>query len=155
MKANPIKFNQKDAETFDKRAKDTIIELLSEYPYRAMENPNKYGIDILLFYDEIFTRSIEVETKRSFTTWDSLYPKIHIPERKRKFFTDSRSYFILLNLYFDKFLFIKGSKILECEVTNKFTSRSTVILDKFFQVPLEKFIKLEIENGKFLKVEEE
>jgi len=154
MIANPIKYNESDARTFDKRAKDTIIELLSEHPYRAMENPNRYGIDILLYFDEIFVKSIEVETKRSFTTWESLYPKVHIPERKRKFFNDSRSYFLLLNLDFDKFLFIKGSDILKCEVTDKLTSRSSVVMDKFFEVPLEKFKKFEIENGKLKRIED-
>jgi len=154
MIANPIKYNETDAQTFDKRAKDTVIALLNKGSYRAIENPNKYGIDILLFHNDVFAQSIEVEVKRSFTTWESLYPKIHIPERKRKFFNDSRSYFLLLNLYFDKFIFIIGSEVLNCETTDKFTSRSSVVLDKFFSVPLEKFQKFEIENGELIRIEE-
>ncbi len=154
MIANPIKYNETDAQTFDKRAKDTVIAILNKGSFHAIENPNKYGIDILLFNNDVFVQSIEVEVKRSFTTWETLYPKVHIPERKRKFFIDDCSFFLLLNLYLDKFILIKGSEVLNCEVMNKFTNRSTVVLDKFFSVPLEKFQKFEIENGELIRIEE-
>ena len=122
-------FNKESHATNDKPAKDLVISFLKSKGVDAVENPDKYGIDIVVPRYEVERREIWID-KFPFKT-------VHIPARKEKFLKHSIVYAVV-NKDFDKIMFCRSEVIREydlVEVPNKSVPEG----EYFYDVPIEKW----------------
>ena len=122
-------FNRESHAVNDKPAKDLVINFLKSKGVDAVENPDKYGIDIIVPRYEVERREI----------WIDNFPfkTVHIPARKKKFLNYSIVYAVV-NRDFNKIMFctseiIKQSNLIE--VPNKSVPKD----EYFYDVPLEEW----------------
>ena len=122
-------FNKESHAANDKPAKDLVINFLKSKGLDAMENPDKYGIDIIVPRYEVERREIWID-KFPFKT-------VHIPARKEKFLKHSIVY-VVVNKDFNKIMFCKSEVIRQynlIEVPNKSIPKG----EYFYDVPIEKW----------------
>ena len=113
----------------DKPAKDLVINFLKSMGIDAIENPDKYGIDIIVPRYEVERREIWID-KFPFKT-------VHIPARKKKFLKYSIVYAIV-NRDFNKIVFCKSGVIKQynsIEVPNKSVPEG----EYFYDVPIKEW----------------
>jgi hypothetical protein len=130
-------FNKENHATNDKPAKDLVINFLKSKGLDAMENPDKYGIDIVVPRYEVERREIWID-KFPFKT-------VHIPARKEKFLKHSIVY-VVVNKDFDKIMFCRSEIIRQydlIEVPNKSVPKG----EYFYDVPIEKWRIYNIEDA--------
>ena len=122
-------FNKDSYTVNDKPAKDLVINFLKSKGLDAMENPDKYGIDIIVPRYEVERREVWVD-KFPFNT-------VHIPSRKEKFLKYSIIYAVV-SRDFDKVMFCTSEVIKQhnqIEVPNKSVPEG----EYFYDVPIEKW----------------
>ena len=122
-------FNKESHAINDKPAKDLVINFLKSKGLDAMENPDKYGIDIVVPRYEVERREIWID-KFPFKT-------VHIPARKAKFLKYNIVYAIV-NKDFNKIMLCRSKIIRQCnkiEVPNK----SVPAGEYFYDVPIEQW----------------
>ena len=122
-------FNKESYDANDKPAKDLVINFLKSKGLDAIENPDKYGIDIVVPRYEVERREIWID-KFPFKT-------VHIPARKEKFLKHSIVY-VVVNKDFDKIMFCRSEVIRQynlIEVPNKSVPEG----EYFYDVPIEKW----------------
>ena len=123
------KFNKESHAVNDKPAKDLVIRFLQSKGLDAIENPNDYGIDIMVSRYEVERREI----------WTDNFPfkTVHIPARKAKFLKYNIVYAIV-NKDFNKIMLCRSEVIRQCnkiEVPNK----SVPAGEYFYDVPIEQW----------------
>jgi hypothetical protein len=123
------KFNKESHAVNDKPAKDLVIKFLKSKGLDAMENPNDYGIDIMVSRYEVERREI----------WIDSFPfkTVHIPARKAKFLKYNIIYAIV-NKDFNKIMLCTSEvirKYNKIEVPNKSVPRG----EYFYDVPIEEW----------------
>ena len=123
------KFNKESHAVNDKPAKDLVINFLKSKGLDAIENPDKYGIDIVVPRYEVERREI----------WIDQFPfkTVHIPARKEKFLKHSIIY-VVVNKDFNKLMFCRSEIIRQynlIEVPNKSVPEG----EYFYDVPIEKW----------------
>ena len=122
-------FNKKSHASNDKPAKDLVIKFLKSKGLDATENPDKYGIDIIVPRYEVERREIWID--------DFPFATVHIPARKKKFLKYSIVYAIV-NRDFNKIMFCTSEVIKQCnliEVPNKSVPEG----ECFYDVPIEQW----------------
>jgi len=122
-------FNKESHAANDKPAKDLVINFLKSKGLDAMENPDKYGIDIVVPRYEVERREIWID--------EFPFKTVHIPARKEKFLKHSIVY-VVVNKDFDKLMFCKSEVIRQynlIEVPNKSVPEG----EYFYDVPIEKW----------------
>ena len=122
-------FNKESHAANDKPAKDLVIKFLKSKGLDAMENPNDYGIDIMVSRYEVERREI----------WVNSFPfrTVHIPTRKEKFLKYNIVYAIV-NKDFSKIMLCTSEiirKYNKIEVPNKSVPRG----EYFYDVPIEEW----------------
>ena len=122
-------FNKESHAVNDKPAKDLVISFLKSKGVDAVENPDKYGIDIIVPRYEVERREI----------WVNYFPfkTVHIPARKEKFLKYSIVYAVV-NKDFNKIMFCKSEVIKQynlIEVPNKSVPEG----EYFYDVPIEEW----------------
>ena len=123
------KFNKENHKANDKPAKDLVIKFLQSKGLDAIENPNDYGIDVMVSRYAVERRII----------WKDKFPfkTVHIPSRKSKFLKYNIMYAVV-NKDFDKIMLCKSStirKYKQIEVPNKSVPRG----EYFYDVPIEEW----------------
>ena len=123
------KFNKESHAVNDKPAKDLVINFLKSKGLDAIENPDKYGIDIVVPRYEVERREI----------WIDQFPfkTVHIPARKEKFLKHSIIY-VVVNKDYNKLMFCRSEIIRQynlIEVPNKSVPEG----EYFYDVPIEKW----------------
>ena len=123
------KFNKESHAANDKPSKDVVIKFLKSKGLDAIENPNDYGIDIMVSRYEVERREI----------WTDNIPfkTVHIPARKAKFLKYNIVYAIV-NKDFNKIMLCRSEVIRQCnriEVPNK----SVPAGEYFYDVPIEQW----------------
>ena len=123
------KFNKESHAANDKPSKDLVIKFLKSKGLDAIENPNDYGIDIMVSRYEVERREI----------WTDNFPfkTVHIPARKAKFLKYNIVYAIV-NKDFNKIMLCRSEVIRQCnkiEVPNK----SVPAGEYFYDVPIEQW----------------
>ena len=123
------KFNKENHKANDKPAKDLVIKFLQSKGLDAIENPNDYGIDVMVSRYEVERRII----------WKDKFPfkTVHIPSRKSKFLKYNIMYAVV-NKDFDKIMLCKSStirKYKQIEVPNKSVPKG----EYFYDVPIEEW----------------
>ena len=122
-------FNKESHAANDKPAKDLVINFLKSKGLDAMENPDKYGIDIVVPRYEVERREIWID--------EFPFKTVHIPARKEKFLKHSIVY-VVVNKDFDKLMFCRSEIIRQynlIEVPNKSVPEG----EYFYDVPIEKW----------------
>ena len=113
----------------DKPAKDLVINFLKSKGLDAVENPDKYGIDIVVPRYEVERREIWID--------EFPFKTVHIPARKEKFLKHSIIY-VVVNKDFNKLMFCRSEIIRQynlIEVPNKSVPEG----EYFYDVPIEKW----------------
>ena len=122
-------FNKESHAANDKPAKDLVIDFLKSKGLDAMENPDKYGIDIVVPRYEVERREIWID--------EFPFKTVHIPARKEKFLKHSIVY-VVVNKDFNKMMFCRSEIIRQynlIEVPNKSVPEG----EYFYDVPIEKW----------------
>ena len=122
-------FNKESHAANDKPAKDLVINFLKSKGLDAMENPDKYGIDIVVPRYEVERREIWID--------EFPFKTVHIPARKEKFLKHSIIY-VVVNKDFNKLMFCRSEIIRQynlIEVPNKSVPEG----EYFYDVPIEKW----------------
>jgi len=111
-----------------------------KYGYEVKQNPDQYGVDLLLFKNGLISGYAEAEIKTVWDTFNFPYENIQFPERKIKFTNlGLPTMFCMANSLKDRALVVWGKDLRASpivEVSNKYNAKGEL----FFQVPLEKAI---------------
>jgi hypothetical protein len=108
---DPVANNQDD-----KPAKKVFIAYLKDNGYtEVIENPNKYGIDILATHSNGELHKYDVEVKHGWKVKYFNWSTVHVPERKRKFAEPNNQFFVVMNEQLKYAYVATGAKYLEAE----------------------------------------
>ena len=135
-------FSKDTHEANDAIGKTAVLKLLQRMNVDAEENPNPYGVDIIVKNRK---RTYEVERR---PIWHTVWPHdtVHIPERKTKFLKPSMVYAVV-NIECDRVMLCSSEVILkypQVEVPNK----SIAAEEFFYDVPLNEWRIYDVEENK-------
>jgi len=123
-------FSPSNHKANDAIGKKAVLQLLKRMGVEAEENPNPYGVDLIVKHR---TRTYEVERRAIWhTTWP--HPTVHIPERKTKYLKPDMVYAVV-NIECDRVMLCSSEVILnypQVEVPNRAISAG----EYFYDVPL-------------------
>jgi len=131
------KFNQALHDQYDPPARKAVTDWIKmKWGLECRENPNVYGVDLLVYRGEKLVGCIEVEVRG----WDYChYPTIHIAHRKDKLFQQDQPVLFfaltqnLKNAYWMKAELVKGCPLIEVKNTEVSAG------ELFFDVPIKHF----------------
>jgi hypothetical protein len=142
-------FDPKSHDKYDIIAKNKFISYLKENGYiDAIENPNKYGIDILATHSDGSLHKYDVEVKTGWKVRYFPWTGLHIPERKRKFAEPTNQYFVVMNEELKHAFIVSGAKYLECERIIKDTVNMPA--DNFVEVPVKDCTRVELVSSLYV-----
>ena len=133
------RFDKELHDTYDKMGRDIVKDFVSSFwSMQAQDNPNRYGVDLHLYKDDVLVGYAEVEVRLAWKTLEFPYEDLNVPERKRKLLVqDLPTYFFSINKDGTALFHCKGEAVLEAdvkEVANKHVWKG----EHFFKVPLDK-----------------
>ena len=131
------KFNQALHDQYDPPARKAVTDWVKmKWGLECRENPNVYGVDLLVYRADKLVGCIEVEVRG----WDYChYPTIHIAHRKDKLFQQDQPVLFfaltqqLSNAYWMKAELVKGCPLIEVKNTEVSAG------ELFFDVPIKHF----------------
>jgi hypothetical protein len=131
------KFNQALHDQYDPPARKAVTDWIKmKWGLDCRENPNVYGVDLLVYRANKLVGCIEVEVRG----WDYCrYPTIHIAHRKDKLFQQDQPVLFfaltqnLKNAYWMKAELVKGCPLIEVKNTEVSAG------ELFFDVPIKHF----------------
>ena len=132
------KFNQKLHDLCDPPAREAVTEWVEmKWGLQCQPNPDKYGVDLIVYRRGQVCGFIEVET-RGWGTLHCPYYTIHIAQRKEKLFQNPGTLIFVTtrdfeNAYWCKADDVKNSPLIE--VPNRAVKRN----EYFYDVPIELF----------------
>ena len=102
-------FEQELHDLYDAPAKKAVAAFIEKKCGVTVEpNPDQYGVDLLVIKDDEVVGTIEVEVRQ----WHPCpYPTIHIPERKRKFFSENSKSLCCLQQIIQVYIMINHVKL--------------------------------------------
>ena len=139
------KFNQELHDLCDPPAREAVTDWVAmKWGLQAKPNPDKYGVDLIVYRKGQVCGYIEVETRdwgpkpSGFLTFRCPYDTIHIAQRKEKLFTNPGTLIFVTtrdfeNAYWCKAEDVKSSPLIE--VPNRAVKRH----EYFYDVPIELF----------------
>ena len=130
-------FNQTLHDQYDPPARDAVTKWVKmKWGLECRENPNVYGVDLLVYRADKLVGYIEVEVR----SWDCChYPTIHVGLRKEKLFQQDRPVLFfaltqdLIHAYWAKTQVIEGSPLIEVKNIEVPSG------ELFFNVPVKHF----------------
>jgi hypothetical protein len=142
-------FDPKSHDKYDTIAKNKFIAYLKDNGYvDAVENPNKYGIDILATHADGSLHKYDVEVKTGWKVRYFPWTGLHIPERKRKFAEPINQYFVVMNEELKHAFIVSGATYLECERIIKNTVNMPE--DTFVEIPVKDCKRVELVNSLYV-----
>ena len=133
-------FNPKAHARSDGPGKQAVIKYLKTIGIEAIENPNKFGIDLIVPGSDV---TYEVEQRSIwYTNW--FYTSVHVPARKKKFMQDKMIYAVV-NRDGTKILFCP-SEIIREYIPEEVPNRAVGSGEYFYDVPLNKWTLREVSN---------
>jgi hypothetical protein len=127
------KFSQELFDQYDTKAREVVKTYFSKTDWKVVDNPDKYGPDLIATKDTYF---IEVEIKNAWQNTTFPFTSIQLPQRKQKFTKlQYETTFLVLSKDLTQFIGVWGKELTEdrlVEVKNKFIPNG----EYFFQVPL-------------------
>lgn len=149
------KFDQKLHDEYDLDARWMLMYYFQSIGAEVEEDPlgewglGDKGIDLRVVLKDGRVIYIDVEVRPGWRRGDFPFDTIHVPERKRKFLSDSLDvYFISLRKDLAVALAVAGNKLCDemlTEVSNKYIESG----EYFYDVPVEetKFLDLSLQTG--------
>ena len=141
-------FNQLLHDECDPIARQVVIEWLKNYHNKdAVPNPNKYGVDLVVFDNFVPVQYVEVEMRLWRDGWHYCpYDTIHVPLRKEKLFrNDLPTFMCVVNTYRKWAYWIDTDKILQSpviEVRNSAVRKG----EYFYDVPVASWRLFELDE---------
>ena len=137
MKTKP--FNQEVHDANDPKSKEVVLKYLNKIGLDAYENPNKYGIDIVVDRFELKRRTIWSGDTFPFDT-------IHIPYRKKKFFKFDAFYCVLNKEY--TYMLCCPSSIIRKSLVLEVCNKSVPEDEYFYDISVDEFTLIDLKGGK-------
>lgn len=133
------RFDKELHDTYDKLGRDTVKSFVSSFwSMQAVDNPNRYGVDLHLYNGDTLVGYAEVEVRLSWKTLEFPYEDLNVPERKRKLLEQELpTYFFSINKDATALFHCASDAVLSSkveEVRNKYVFKG----EHFFKVPLDK-----------------
>ena len=135
-------FEKELHDLYDAPAKEMVAAYVERRCGVTVEsNPDQYGVDLLVTKNGKLIGTIEVEVRQ----WHPCpYPTIHVPERKRKFFSENSLFFALTkemtHAYWIQMKDIDQFPVRE--ISNYKVARGEL----FFDVPTDQFVYTDLIN---------
>jgi hypothetical protein len=128
-------FEQELHDLYDAPAKAAIATYMERrFGVTVESNPDQYGVDLLVSENGRLIGTIEVEVRQ----WHPCpYPTIHIPERKRKFFSKNSLFFALTKTMTHAYWI--EMKDIEQYPVKEISNYKVHSGELFFDVPTDKF----------------
>jgi hypothetical protein len=139
-------FDQNLYNKYDSKARQAAKKFINKkHPnLRVVDNPNKYGIDLLLYDSENkLVGEVEVETKVSWVGRilpDFYKGIVNVPSRKYSILNKDKVHYFLFNSDYTRVLVAIGKEITKCpkeEVINKYVPNGEL----FYKVPTSLVLK--------------
>lgn len=129
-------FSQILCDRYDEPARAYVKNVYNELGIRAVDNPDKYGVDLILFENNIKIGYAEVEVIAGWNGIQYPFKSVHVALRKAKFFNlDLPTEFWAVSNTFFRALHIHGEKILISPIV-KVPNKYILTNERFFDVPL-------------------
>jgi len=131
------KFDKNLHTEYDSFGREIVKNFIEkEFKLKALDNPDKYGVDLIIYHNSDVVGYAEVEVRNSWK--DDVFPfsDLNIPYRKKKLFDNPLpTLFFSVNKKGSALLYCGSMVILSCEVKelyNKYVEKGEL----FFKVPL-------------------
>ena len=130
-------FDQSLHDRYDDPGRQVVKSYFSsKLKITAKDNPNLYGVDLLLYKNETLVGYAEVEVRNNWTTDAFPYDTLNVPYRKKKLLeNDLPTFFFSVNSIKTRMFCCKAEDILECEIKenpNKYVKSD----EYFYKVPV-------------------
>ena len=141
------KFDKALHEKYDKLGRDTVKGFVkASWGWEARENPNKYGVDLLLYSDGALCGCAEVEVRNSWKSKLFPFKDLNVPQRKEKLLNnDILTFFFSVNGNTDALFYCKAEDVLSSplvENKNKYVAEGEL----FYKVPLDRLTYVDLEK---------
>lgn len=118
----------------------------SKLKITAKDNPNLYGVDLILYKDNKMVGYAEVEVRNNWKTDAFPYDTLNVPYRKKKLLeNDLPTFFFSVNHIKTRMFCCKAEDILECEIKenpNKYVKSD----EYFYKVPVSRLKIIRIDR---------
>ena len=132
------KFDQALHDQYDAIGRDMSKRYFKRYNVDLVDNPDKYGVDLIAYKNDNKVGYVEVEVRNAWDGERFRHETLNIPHRKRKLLElDMPVYLLSWSSTSDYGFLCKASVILSSEVIekpNKYMAKS----EYFFAVPVDK-----------------
>ena len=104
--------------------------------FTAKDNPNEYGVDLLLFKENVLVGYAEVEVRKNWNTDKFPFDTLNVPLRKKKLLeNDLPTYFFSVNYTHTKMFCCEAETVLNSKIQenkNKYVNSN----EYFYKVPV-------------------
>jgi len=125
----------------DKDGRDFVKAFYKKHGLDAQDNPDQYGVDLLVYYDDSLVGYAEVEVRQNWDKEQFPFDTLNVPERKQKLLTnDLETTFFSVSKDHSRAFMCQDRIVLSSplmESANKYVGSG----EKFFKVPIDQ-IKL-------------
>jgi hypothetical protein len=133
------RFDKELFNLYDRKARNIAKRYFAKQGIEAKDNPDKYGVDLLIYKEQQLIGYCECEVKAVWKEDQFPYGSVQIPERKAAYVYKNKLpvMFLMVNAKANRFLTVDGKDILTSplrEVSNIYLRKEEL----FFQVPLAK-----------------
>lgn len=141
------KYKTFDQQTYNEenaRAVAAVLLHLHSQGIHAVENPDKYGVDILVYTGFRPTMGIEVEVKRVWSGPNFPWGSVQLPERKHKLTkTGFETDFYILNRECNSAIVIPGLAV-DLKFLKEVPNSNIRSGEMFFQIPVEECTQVDL-----------
>lgn len=138
------RFDKELFDKYDKMGRDIVKSYVGQWGMFAEDNPDKYGVDLLLYSDKGLVACAEVEVRNSWKTVEFPYEDLNVPHRKKKLLENELdTFFFSINAEGTALFFCKAEDVLGSDVKesrNKYVYKG----EHFFKVPLDKLTHVKL-----------
>ena len=133
---------------FDDAGRDIVkgfIQKTSGGKIVVEDNPDQYGVDLVLKKKDEIIGYAEVEVRRSWNTKAFPFPDLNVPSRKAKLLKNkATTYFFSINNDHTAMFFCEGRVILDSPL--KMSPNRYLSEEYFFKIPLSKLMYIDLEK---------
>lgn len=140
------KFDQSLHDQYDASGREVVKSFFhSKLNIIAKDNPNLYGVDLLLYKNKTLVGYAEVEVRNNWKTDNFPYDTLNVPYRKKKLLENELpTFFFSINSIKTRMFCCKAENIIECEIKenpNKYVKSD----EYFYKVPVSILKSISIE----------
>jgi hypothetical protein len=141
------KFDQSLHDQYDDIGRNVVKDYFkNRLEIDAIDNPNIYGVDLLLCRNDVVIGYAEVEVRNSWKTDVFPFDTLNVPFRKKKLLeNDLSTFFFSINYPMTRMFCCTAETILECNIQenkNKYVNSN----EYFYKVPIDKLKSIELMN---------